>query len=448
MQTLNNAAHALASGKTTARALVEDALARIADPAGQGQATFIRVYAEQARASADAMDLLRRAGRAPSRFAGIPFSIKDLFDMEGETTAAASSILADAPPAAATAPAIARLIEAGFVPIGRTNMTEFAFSGVGINPHYGTPLNPWNRAARHIPGGSSSGAAVSVADGMALAGIGTDTGGSCRIPAALCGVVGYKPTARRVSLTGVLPLAPRLDSVGPLANSAACCASIDAVMAGTPDRTLPTRPLAGLRLLLPTNMALDNLDAPTEASLDRAIDRLDRAGALIARGPLPAFDAMAEANATGGLAAAEALAWHHDHLQRAGARYDQRVASRILAAAPMPAWDYVRVVQARKRITAAFNAHMAAYDALIMPTVPIAPPTISAFAEDQEYRRLNFLLLRNTAAINFMDGCAISLPCHAPGDPPAGLMLAAPAMRDDALLAIAMAAEAVLGPRV
>jgi aspartyl-tRNA(Asn)/glutamyl-tRNA(Gln) amidotransferase subunit A len=232
---------ALAGGTTTSRALVEDSLARIADPAGEGARAFIKVHTDAARAMADAMDTLRRAGRAPSRYAGIPVGLKDLFDITGEPTPAGSRALADAPPATANAPVVQRMLAAGFVPVGRTNMTEFAFSGLGINPHYGTPLSPWDRGSARIPGGSSSGTAVAVADGMVAAGLGTDTGGSCRIPAAFCGVVGYKPTARRVPIDGVLPLAPSLDSVGPLAPSVACCAVIDAILAATRRHCPPSR---------------------------------------------------------------------------------------------------------------------------------------------------------------------------------------------------------------
>jgi aspartyl-tRNA(Asn)/glutamyl-tRNA(Gln) amidotransferase subunit A len=444
LQTLAEAAAALAAGITTSRRLVELCLANINDLEGQGACAVVRVHGDQARASADAMDALRQANRAPGPFAGIPISIKDLFDIAGEPTPAGSVILADAPPASRTAPAIQRLLAAGLVPVGRTNMTEFAFSGVGLNPHYGTPLSPWDRATGHIPGGSSSGAAVSVADGMALGAIGTDTGGSCRIPAALCGITGFKPTARRVPLAGALPLAPSLDSVGPLALSASCCAALDAIMAGEPDRTLPPVTLHGLRLLLPTNIAFANLDAPTEAALDHAVARLDDAGALIDRAPLAAFDDINDAHAKGGFAAAEAYAWHRDLLAGAFARYDPRVASRIVAGADMSAADYFMLTQARHRIIRRFESDLAPYDALMLPTVPIAPPPIAAFARDEDYRRLNFLLLRNPSAINFLDGCAISLPCHSPGAPPAGLMLAAPAMADARLLSIAIVVEAVL----
>ena len=217
---------ALDEGRATSLTLTEAALARIADPAGEGARVFTRVYAGQARAAAGAADLLRGAGLARSAIDGLPISIKDLFDVAGETTMAGSVVLADAPPATDTAVIVRRLLAAGAVIVGRTNMTEFAYSGIGINPHYGTPRNPWDRETGRIPGGSSSGAAVSVTDNMAAAAIGTDTGGSVRIPAALCGLTGFKPTARRVPLDGALPLATRLDSIGPIAASVRCCVRV------------------------------------------------------------------------------------------------------------------------------------------------------------------------------------------------------------------------------
>ena len=281
MHTLEQCAQALADGTTTSRALTEECLGRIAEPSGEGTRAFTKVHAEQARAVADAMDMLRRAGRMPGRYAGIPVSLKDLFDIAGEPTPAGSRVLADAPPAKADAPVVQRMLAAGFVPVGRTNMTEFAFTGLGINPHYGTPLSPWDRASKRIPGGSSSGTAVSVSDGMAIAGLGTDTGGSCRIPAAFCGIVGYKPTARRVPVTGVLPLAPSLDSVGPLAPSVACCAVIDAVLAGDPPLAPVLASLQDLRLAVPTTIVLDGMDATVSSAFDRALSLLARAGARI-----------------------------------------------------------------------------------------------------------------------------------------------------------------------
>lgn len=250
--TLASLAADLASGATSARKLVEQCIARIADPTGEGQRTFIHVDREAALEAADAMDRLRKANAAPSPFAGIPISIKDLFDIKGQVTRAGSRALEDSAPAEADAPAVARLKRAGFIVIGRTNMTEFAYSGIGINPHFGTPKSAWNRSVGHVPGGSSSGAAVSIADGMAFGALGTDTGGSCRIPAAFNGIVGYKPTQRRIPLAGGVPLSFTLDSYGPLANSVACCAALDAVLADEPVTPIAPRPVKGMRLAVPT----------------------------------------------------------------------------------------------------------------------------------------------------------------------------------------------------
>ena len=273
MRTLSQSARDLAAG-TSSRSLVEECLARIADPAGEGRRVFLKVHADTARASADYIDHLRGRGAAPSRFAGIPVSVKDLFDIAGDVTTSASVALRDAAPAAADAVAVARLRAAGLIPIGRTNMTEFAFTGLGINPHYDTPRNPYDRATGRLPGGSSSGAAVSVTDGMAVVGLGTDTGGSCRIPAALCGIVGYKPTAKRVPVAGVLPLSFSLDSVGPLAPTVACCAAIDAIMAGDYPEEIAPFPLRGLRLAAPQAVVLDDLDGDVSRRYAAALSAL------------------------------------------------------------------------------------------------------------------------------------------------------------------------------
>src|SRR5436853_4800808 len=258
----------LAAGRTTSRELVEQALARIADPAGEGGRTFVKVYADSARKAADAQDQLRAAGYVASPLAGLPISIKDLFDVAGEVTLAGSKALDDRPPATRDAPVVARLRTAGAVLIGRTNMTEFAFSGVGINPHYGTPGNPHDR--RLIPGGSSSGAAVSVGDGQAVVAIGTDTGGSVRIPAAFCGIAGFKPTQYRISRDGAVPLSTTLDSIGPLANSIACCAIADAIMAGEPPVAPAPVSTEAVRLGVPQSHLLDGLAAEVANALAAA----------------------------------------------------------------------------------------------------------------------------------------------------------------------------------
>ena len=444
MRTIEQHAQALAQGTTTSRALVEESLARIADPRGEGARAFIKVHTNAARAMADAMDALRHAGRGPSRYAGIPVALKDLFDIAGEPTPAGSRALADAPPATANAPVVQRMLEAGFVPIGRTNMTEFAFSGLGINPHYGTPLAPWDRAAARIPGGSSSGTAVAVADGMVAAGLGTDTGGSCRIPAAFCGVVGYKPTARRVPIDGVLPLAPSLDSIGPLAPSVACCAVIDAILAGeTPAPPVPAS-LAGLRLAVPENFGLDGMDAHVSAAFDRALGMLSAAGAHVARARFPTFDTIPSVNAKGGFASAEAYAWHRVLLAEKGAQYDPRIRPRIARGENQSAADYLDLLAARRRLIVEFDAATRDFDALLLPTTPIVPPRIAELDDEREYNRQNMLILRNTAVGNFLDRCAISLPCHRPGEPPVGLMLMGETMGDARLFRIAAAVETLL----
>jgi aspartyl-tRNA(Asn)/glutamyl-tRNA(Gln) amidotransferase subunit A len=448
MQTITEAAAALADGRTTAAALVEECLARIADPSGEGRATFTKVHAESARASAAAIDGLRRAGRAPGPYAGIPVSLKDLLDIEGEPTPAGSRALADAPPATRHAPLVRRLVAAGFIPVGRTNMTEFAFSGLGINPHYGTPRGPWDRRADgggHIPGGSSSGAAVSIADGMALAAIGTDTGGSCRIPAACCGVVGYKPTARRVPLEGVVPLSSTLDSAGPLANSAADCAIVDAVIAGELDPAPPgPREVAGLRLAVPTNFVLDGMDATVTAAFERVLGRLDAKGALVEHREFAVLDEIPKANATGGFSIAESFAWHRALLESKGDLYDPRVRYRIERGRGMSAADYITLMADRARLIRAMQAETAPYDAIIMPTIPLAPPLIADLQEEDAFFRTNQLLLRNPSVANFLDRCCISLPCHAPGEAPVGLTLMGETMGDRGLFAIAAAVEKVI----
>ena len=434
--TILDLAAALVAGRTTSRALVEAALADIADPA-----TFIAVY-DQARDAADAQDRLRRAGYVASPLAGLPVSIKDLFDVAGERTRAGSKALDDSAPATRDAAIVMRLRQAGAVLIGRTNMTEFAFSGVGINPHYGTPGNPFDRA--RIPGGSSSGAAVSVKDGAAAVAIGTDTGGSVRIPAALCGLVGFKPTQRRVPLAGALPLSSTLDSIGPLGNSVACCAVTDAVLAGEVTEAPVPLPVAGLRLGVPQSFVLDGLDDDVAAAFARALSALSRAGARVTDLPLAEFADYPAINTTGGFSAAEAFAWHRGLLARRGEDYDPRVRVRIARGGQMSAADYVTLAGERTRFIARVAARAEPFDALAFPTVPVVAPPFAAFADDKDYARLNVLILRNPSIVNFLDGCAITLPIERSGEAPVGLMLVGRTGEDRRLLALALGLEAAL----
>jgi aspartyl-tRNA(Asn)/glutamyl-tRNA(Gln) amidotransferase subunit A len=447
MQTIEDAAEALAAGATSAAALVDEALALIADKAVRG--TFTAVHADAARAQARAVDALRQSGAPPSRYAGIPVTVKDLFDEAGRTTAAGSVVLRDAPPAAADALAVARLRRAGFVVLGRTGMTEFAFSGLGVNPHHGTPPSPWDRETGRLPGGSSSGAAVAAAEGMGFGGLGTDTGGSCRVPAALCGVAGFKPTARRVPLAGALPLSPTLDSVGPLARSVACCAVLDAVVSGDEAPAPPApRPVAGLRLGLPRGTFLtEDMDAAVAAAFTRALSRLAAAGARIELFDLPELAELPVLNAAGGFIAAEAWAWHRRLIAERREGYDPRILARILRGERIGAADYMDLAKARARIVAAAARRTAGFDAVVCPTCAVVPPAIAEVEQEAEYNRINLLLLRNTAVGNFLDRCSASLPVHRPGEAPVGLMLTGEHMGDRALLAVAAGVEAALAER-
>jgi aspartyl-tRNA(Asn)/glutamyl-tRNA(Gln) amidotransferase subunit A len=440
--TIQQLAADLAAGRTTSRRLTEEALERIEDTAGEGSRAFIKVWRDQALAAATASDALREAGLVPSLLAGLPVSIKNLCDVAGETTLAGSKALSDAPPAAEDAPVVARLRAAGAVIVGSTNMSEFAFSGVGFNPHYGTPGNPADR--KRVPGGSSSGAAVSVADGMAVAALGTDTGGSVRIPAAVCGIVGFKPTARRVPIDGVVPLSTSLDSIGPLANSVECCAIVDAVFAGDPVAVPSPAPLAGLRLAVPMHFVMDDLEPVVAAAFERALKALSAIGVKIEHIDLPELNELNTINARGTFAASEAYAWHRNLIERRGKDYDRLVYPRIMRGREMGAADYIELLQARADLQKRVSAITSNYDAVVMPTCAIAAPTLDEVSTPDGFTRKNMLLLRNTTVGNFLDRCSISLPCHASGELPVGFMLMGEAMADKRLLAMARSVAPVV----
>ena len=376
--------------------------------------------------------------------AGIPISVKDLFDVAGQTTAAGSTVLAQAPVAAQDCPAVARLRAAGAVIMGRTNMVEFAFSAVGINPHYGTPVNPADAQVERIPGGSSSGAAVSVATGAALLGLGSDTGGSIRIPAALCGIVGFKSTARLVPALGALPLSTSLDTVCALTRSVRDAVLAHEVLAAR-TVTLAHKPLAMRRLAIVQTQMQDALDSTVAQAFERTLRLLHQAGAQIEEIALEEINDLAAINATGGLSAAESYAWHRQLIAENQAQYDPRVALRILRGARMSAFEYIDLLAARHQWITRVEARLQGFDAVLSPTVPItAPPIASVLQDDAEFFRVNTLLLRNTAVVNMLDGCGISLPCHTPDQLPVGLMLWHAALHDDAVLDTALQVEAAL----
>jgi aspartyl-tRNA(Asn)/glutamyl-tRNA(Gln) amidotransferase subunit A len=445
MRTLKQIAARLEAGEPS-QGLIDQSLDRIKDGSGEGGRTFLKVYGEAASTAAAAYDALRRRGATPSMYAGIPISIKDLFDVAGDVTTAGSMALRQAPPAPRDAAAVTRLRGAGFIPIGRTNMTEFAFSGLGINPHYDTPRNPYDRKTGRIPGGSSSGAVVSVTDGMAAGGLGTDTGGSCRIPAALCGTVGYKPTASRIPTAGTMPLSQTLDSIGTMAPSVACCALLDAVLAGQPMSDLPEFPLAGLRLAVPQTLVLDNLDADVGRAFAAVLSALSAAGAHIIEIPLRELSEVGQVNAKGGFAAAEGWAVHRPLINVKGDTYDPFVRTRLERGKKIDAADYIELMWAREEMIGRLAGITAPYDALMMPTCPIVAPTLRDVEKPEAARATNFLLLRNTGLANFFDRCSVSIPCHRAGEAPVGLMLIGENGGDRRLLAIAAAVEKQVAP--
>lgn len=443
---LTDARQRLQAGATSAGACLAENLAA----ADRTHAVFLRRFDAGAKAQADAVDRGRAAGLPLPPLAGLAVSVKDLFDVAGAPTTAAAAVLADAPPATTDSPVVARLRAAGAALIGHTNLSEFAFSGLGLNPHHGTPANPATLAldpTPRVPGGSTSGGGVSVAIGAAWAALGSDTGGSIRIPAAFQGLVGFKNTQRLTPLAGSVPLSTSLDTACAITRSVRDAVLLHEVLAARTVALRP-RPMAHWHFAVPRTLMLDGLDTHVAAAFDAALACLRDSGARVTEIALPELAELAGINALGGLPAAESWAWHRARLAAEGNRYDPRVASRIRRGATMTAADYIELLAARRDWIGRVEAALVGFDALLAPTVPIvAPPLAPLQTDDSLFFATNALVLRNPSAINFMDGCAISLPCHAAGAWPVGLMLAAPALHDDQLLSAALAVETVLGGR-
>jgi amidase/aspartyl-tRNA(Asn)/glutamyl-tRNA(Gln) amidotransferase subunit A len=411
--------------------------------------------------TADSLKTAATQTHAPARtLAGLAVSVKDLFDVEGQTTAAGSTVLQNQATATQDATAIARLRAAGAGFIGRTHMVEFAFSGVGINPHHGTPAawdaltdrpaGPTQAPAAHAPGGSSSGAAVSVATGAAFIGLGSDTGGSIRIPAALNGIVGFKNTARRVPTQGALPLSTTLDTVCAMTRSVRDAVLAHEVLSARKVAT-SNRPLSSYRLAVSKSLMQDGMDSGVSRAFERSLQTLRAAGAQIEEIPLTELLDLAPMMATGGFSPAESYAWHRELLAQHADEYDPRVALRIQRGAQMAAHDYIQLVKNRVDWIRRMEKRLQPFDAVLSPTTPITSPLISTVApgaeRDAEFFRVNALLLRNPSAINTLDGCAISLPCHTPGELPVGLMAWHTAMHDDPILQLSLLLEPLLQPK-
>ena len=442
--TISELSQLLARRKITSRQLVEQAIAAIKHPQGEGSRTFLSVHEGEALAAADQVDEQRRNGANLHALAGIPISIKDLFDEGGFTTLGGSRVLIGAPAAKRNSTIVERLRKVGAVIVGRTNLVEFAYSGLGLNPHYGTPRNTFDRATGRIPGGSSSGAAISVTDGMAAGAIGSDTGGSIRIPAALNGLVGFKPTARRVPLDGVLPLSFTLDSAGPIAKTVTDCALLDQVLAAEVDGLPSPAQVRGLRFAVPKTVFQSELSPAVADDLTAALGRLSAAGAKIVDLPMVEFAQAAAVNPSA-LVSAEAYWWHRQWMTDGADKYDPRVIVRIRAGETITAATYIDVMKLRKEFIRTISAATAEYDAMLMPTTPETAPTIAEAGKDDEtYTHLNLRMLRNPSIVNLFDGCALSIPCNSPGTAPVGMMIAGTQGTDRKILAIGLAVEDVI----
>jgi aspartyl-tRNA(Asn)/glutamyl-tRNA(Gln) amidotransferase subunit A len=439
--TIANLRARIARGETTHEQCVTAALEQAHAPAAAH--VFTRLYPDAALAAARHADAQLRAGVELAPLAGLPVSIKDLYDVAGETTLAGSVACQGEAPAAADAAAVARLRRQGAAIVGKTNMTEFAFSGVGLNPHYGTPRNPADAAVARIPGGSSSGAAVSVALGLSVAALGSDTGGSIRIPAALCGLVGFKSTQSRVPLAGAMELARSLDTACAMSRCVEDALLVDAALAGAP-LAVRRRPLAGLRLAVPRTLMFDGIEPAVARAFERAANALSKAGAVVVDIAAAELAEIAAINAPGGFSPIEAAAVHRERFAQRRADFDARVAARIELGMGVSAADYIRMQDRRRDWIARMERLLDGFDALLCPTVPIVAPAMDALADDAAFFQANGLLLRNTFAINLLDGCAFSLPCQKAGELPVGLMLASVRGDDARLAAAALAVEAGL----
>jgi len=429
----------LQAGELTYEVLIDQCLDGAKD--ANAAHVFTKTYPDSARAVARQADSLMKAGVSLPRLAGLPITIKDLYDVSGEVTTSGSIVRRDKKPAKADAQIVDRIRRAGMAIVGKTNMSEFAFSGVGINPHYGTPQNPCDPINHRIPGGSSSGAAVSVALGLSVAAIGSDTGGSIRIPAALNGLVGFKSTMSRVPTHGAIELARSLDTVCAMTKSVSDCLSIDAVLSGA-HLDVKARAVKGARFVVSKTLMQDDLETPVAKAFERTLKLLSKEGAIIKELDLKEFAEVAQLNVPGGLSPIESYAACKEYVDNASHQMDHRVVQRMVMGKGVSAADYIRLLDARQDWIARTGHILGGFDALLSPTVPMqAPQTQPLLDSDDEFFRVNKLLLRNTFAINFLDGCAYSIPMQTADELPIGLMLSACAGADARLSEVALGVE-------
>ena len=435
----------LRAGRADAVELTEQTLAAINSHGDK--AIFIDVLAARARREAAAAATRLKAGRPLSPLDGVPAAWKDLFDVEGRTTTAGSLVLKSNPPSARDALLLSAAVAAGLVTIGTVNMTEFAFSGIGLNPHYGTPRNPHDLNVARSPGGSSSGSAVAVASGLVPVAFGTDTSGSVRVPASFSGLVGYKSSTGRYPMEGVFPLSRTLDSLGPLAHTVEDCVLVDAAVRGVLFPEARRLAVSDLRFLVPYTLVFDDCEPAVRANFEAGIDRLATAGASVERRPMPAFTAIQELFAKQGhVLGPEALHVHQKRVRGSdAARMDRRVVKRLLTAEKMTAVDLVEVLQTRGHLIAETNALIG--DAVIaFPTTShVAMPIAPLEADDEVFFQNNLRTLRNTMLGNFLDWCGVAIPSGVDADGmPTSILLSATHGRDTAVLSAALAAEPII----
>lgn len=444
--TIASVTKALEEGEVSAVDLVSAAFSAIEKEEGEGERSFIRTFKNSAITQAAASDALRKMKVPQGPLAGVPISIKDLLDIEGEPTTAGSPVMAaTAKPAGADATLIARLRAAGAIFLGHTNMTEFAYSGLGINPHYGTPRNAWEQHIGHVPGGSSSGGAVSVAQNMAVAAIGSDTGGSVRIPAAFNRLYGFKPTLDRLPMDGVFPLSSSMDTIGPLARSIRCCRLLDQVMAGLPVTQGQLSSMAGLRFGILETIALDGLDVEVAGSFVRALETISKAGARLERIKVDAIQRSNDIAALGTLVGPEAYHLHKNIVSNHAEEMDPRVQTRIVNAANIPASDYIEMLKLRQDMIERTEAAISNYDAVLMPTVAVVPPEIKPLlSSDDLYFQTNAKVLRNTSLGNLLGAPAATLPVGPKDAPPVGLMVMGIRGQDERVLNVAESIDTCL----
>lgn len=409
-RTATGMALAYRSGEATPVEVTECLLERI----GKSKADniFITVTAERARREAEAAARRYRDGYPLSPLDGVPIGWKDLFHVAGTRTTAASKLLADSPVRQHDMPCVANVAAAGMVCMGKLNLTEFAYSGLGLNPHFGTPLNPNDRATPRSPGGSSSGSGTAVAARLLPVAIGTDTGGSVRIPAAFNGTVGYKTSTGRIAKHDLIPLARTYDTIGPLARSVEDCILADMLMRGEIASPVRRADLKSLSLVAPTNVVTDGAEPAALENYERSLEALARAGASIRRERIEALDRVVDMTARyGTLIAAEAYTeYRHIADGEDAARLDRRVLSRMMGGKRMSAADVVSIQRGRHELIPAVTKELAGA-LLAMPTTLITAPKVAPLdADDELFHAVNMKALRNTAIGNVLDLCAVALP--------------------------------------